>query len=65
MVVVVLSGFVGRYLFVRIPKQMRGVGALRRDLEARAQDPGAAYAEGLPPPLARVEALDAAARPCG
>ena len=61
MVVVVLSGFVGRYLYVRIPKTMRGVELSAADLEARATEIRAQLlAENLPAPsLAAVEALDA------
>jgi hypothetical protein len=61
MVVVVLSGFVGRYLYVRIPKTMRGVELSAADLEARAAEiRGQLQAENLPASsLAAVEALDA------
>lgn len=61
MVIVVLSGFVGRYLFVRIPKTMRGAQLSAADLEARAGEiRGQLAAEGLAPAqLAEVEALDA------
>ena len=38
MVVVVLSGFVGRYLYVRIPKTLRGVELSAADLEARVAE---------------------------
>lgn len=37
MVVVVLSGFIGRYLFVRIPRSIRGNELARGDLDARAE----------------------------
>ena len=36
MVLVMLSGFVGRFLFVRIPKTIRGVELTRTELEARS-----------------------------
>ncbi len=64
MVVVVLSGFVGRYLYVRIPKTIRGAELSAGDLEARAAEIRAQLAaEGLPPAqLAEVEALDAPPR---
>ena len=38
MVLVVVSGFVGRYLYVRIPKTIRGEELSRAELEARAAD---------------------------
>ncbi len=38
MVAVVLSGFVGRFLFVRIPRSIRGVELTRAELDARAAD---------------------------
>jgi len=61
MIIVVLSGFVGRYLYVRIPKTMRGAELSAGDLEARAAEIRARLvAEGLPAAaLAEVEALDA------
>jgi hypothetical protein len=37
MVAVVLSGFIGRYLFVRIPRTLRGSEMSRADLEAQAE----------------------------
>ena len=49
MVVVVLSGFVGRYLYVRIPKTLRRRGALRRGPGgARRRDPGDAVRRRTP-----------------
>ena len=59
MVVVVLSGFVGRYLYVRIPKTLRGVELSAADLEARvAEIRETLSAAGLPPvELARLEAV--------
>ncbi len=38
MVLVVLSGFVGRYLFVRIPKTIRGTELDRAEIEERARE---------------------------
>jgi hypothetical protein len=37
MVIVVLSGFVGRYLYVRIPRSIRGNEMTRAELDARAE----------------------------
>ncbi|MFN7980521.1 MAG: hypothetical protein U0Q11_01555 [Vicinamibacterales bacterium] len=37
MVVVMLSGFVGRYLYVRIPRSIRGTELTRSDLDARSE----------------------------
>lgn len=49
MVTVVLSGFVGRYLYVRIPKTIRGVELTQTQLEARARElSGRIAAEKLP-----------------
>jgi hypothetical protein len=61
MVLVVLSGFVGRYLFVRIPKTMRGAELSAGELEERAGEIRAQLAaEGLPPvQLDQVETLAA------
>ena len=36
MVIVMLSGFVGRYLYVRIPRSLRGVELTRAELDAQA-----------------------------
>jgi hypothetical protein len=38
MVVVVLSGFIGRYLYVRIPRTIRGTELTRTELDARATE---------------------------
>ena len=38
MVVVGLSGFVGRYLYVRIPRSMRGIEISRAELDRRADE---------------------------
>jgi hypothetical protein len=61
MVVVVLSGFVGRYLFVRIPRTLSGIEMTRADVDARAAELSVELAEvGLPPTLlARVEEFEA------
>lgn len=37
MVIVMLSGFVGRYLYVRIPRSIRGTELTRGDLDARSE----------------------------
>ncbi len=37
MVIVALSGFVGRYLYVRIPRSLRGAELTRAELDARAE----------------------------
>lgn len=38
MVAVVLSGFMGRYLYVRIPKSIRGTELTREEIEARLRE---------------------------
>ena len=54
MVLVVLSGFVGRYLYVRIPKTLRGTEISLEELDARAIElKGQLAAEGLPTALLR------------
>ena len=45
MVVVMLSGFVGRYLYVRIPRSIRGTELTRGDLDARAESLNVEIAE--------------------
>jgi hypothetical protein len=45
MMTVMLSGFVGRYLFVRIPKTIRGTELTREDIAARADAMKARLAE--------------------
>jgi hypothetical protein len=37
MVIVMLSGFAGRYLYLRIPRGLRGIELSRQELEARAE----------------------------
>ena len=60
MVLVVLSGFVGRYLYVRIPKTLRGTELSLEELDARAIELKAELAaRGLPTPLLRrIEELE-------
>ena len=54
MVLVVLSGFVGRYLYVRIPKSLRGTEISLEELDARAIElKGQLAAGGLPTALLR------------
>ncbi len=67
MVSVVLSGFVGRYFFVRIPKSIRGVELSYEEITARAAEIGARLAaRSLPSsviePIAQVEAALARSR---
>jgi hypothetical protein len=38
MLVVMVSGFVGRFLYVRIPRSIRGVELTRTELESRAEE---------------------------
>jgi hypothetical protein len=53
MVLVVLSGFVGRYLYVRVPKSIRGTELTYEELTQRAAELGAELSESpLPPKLA-------------
>ena len=60
MVGVVLSGFVGRYLYVRIPRTIRGVEMDRRAIEARTQELRRALVEMRVPSrlLARIEEME-------
>ena len=65
MVIVVLSGFVGRYLFVRIPRSLRGRELTRSELDARAESlkgeiADAVQSMGL---LRRVQAFEEAVVP--
>jgi len=54
MVLVVLSGFIGRYLYVRIPKSLRGTEISLAELDARAIElKGQLAAGGLPTALLR------------
>jgi hypothetical protein len=50
MVTVVLSGFVGRYLYVRIPRSLRGLELTRAELDARARELSARLTEAALPP---------------
>ncbi len=65
MVLVMLSGFVGRSLYIRIPKTMRGKELTRTELEERARELKARIAEStLPPALAtRLAAVERAIEP--
>jgi hypothetical protein len=65
MVVVVLSGFIGRYLFVRIPRSIRGSELARGELDARAESLKVEIADsaGSMEVLQRVEAFENAEVP--
>jgi hypothetical protein len=65
MVIVVLSGFVGRYLYVRIPRSIRGTEMTRAELDARAEElrSGIARSVDSPTMLARIEAFERSAVP--
>lgn len=53
MVLVVLSGFVGRYLYVRMPRSIRGTELSLEELTQRATELGAEMDEtGVPPAMA-------------
>lgn len=60
MVAVVLSGFVGRYLYVRIPRSIRGQELTQVELDARAAALARQIAEAQLPErlLARIDALE-------
>ena len=60
MIAVVLSGFVGRYLYVRIPRSLRGVELTRAELDARAEQLRVAVAAAALPArdLDRVAAFE-------
>ena len=60
MTLVVISGFMGRYLYVRIPKTIRGEELSQAEVEERARELKARLNEsGLPPALiARIEAAE-------
>lgn len=60
MVAVTLSGFVGRYLYVRIPKSLRGLELSSTELDTRAHELAAELAAAeLPPSMrARIEAFE-------
>jgi hypothetical protein len=59
MVVVVLSGFIGRYLYVRIPRTLRGTEVSRQELDAHAQEllEDLAQTAGSTPWLERVRVI--------
>jgi hypothetical protein len=65
MVIVMLSGFIGRYLYVRIPRSLRGIELSRTELDQQATSlhdalvahPGAASL------LGRIESLERSAAP--
>jgi hypothetical protein len=52
MVIVMLSGFVGRYLYVRIPRSLRGTELTRAELDQAAADLRDRVAASVPPQLA-------------
>lgn len=64
-VTVVLSGFVGRYLYVRIPRSLRGTELTRAELDARAAGLGDGLARSVASPavLARLRAFELAEVP--
>ncbi|MFI5091076.1 MAG: hypothetical protein ACHQHM_04310 [Thermoanaerobaculales bacterium] len=65
MVLVTLSGFVGRYLYVRIPKTLRGQELTHAEIRARAEELKARLLESALPTnlLTRVDAFEAAVIP--
>jgi len=65
MIIVASSGFVGRYLYVRIPRSLRGTELTLGELQSRAEQLKAQLAaSGLPSWLiARVNALEERCRP--
>ncbi len=67
MILVVLSGFIGRYLYVRIPKTLRGTEISLEELDARAIElKGQLAAEGLATVLLRrIEELEQGSRSGG
>lgn len=62
MFLVVLSGFIGRYLFVRIPKTIRGNELSQAEIEERAREMRAQLQEANLPPrlLQRIEETETA-----
>jgi hypothetical protein len=60
MVSVMLSGFVGRYLYVRIPRTLRGVELTRGELDARATTLSLELAGSALPPavMAKIAAFE-------
>ena len=67
MALVVLSGFIGRYLYVRVPKTIRGNELTYGDLAARTAELTAELAgEGLPPGvIAKIDAFERHVAPGG
>ncbi|MBS1817965.1 MAG: hypothetical protein JSU08_08555 [Acidobacteria bacterium] len=67
MVIVMLSGFVGRFLFVRIPRSIRGSELTRSELDARAESLNGEIAESVQSMalLERVHAFEASVVPSG
>jgi len=65
MVIVVASGFVGRYLYVRIPRSIRGHELGHAELDAKADELRRRFSElELPPEMAtRIAAFEAASVP--
>ena len=65
MVIVMLSGFLGRYLYVRIPRSIRGNELTRAELDAQAQGLKGELAttSSLPDVMADVERFERAAVP--
>jgi hypothetical protein len=65
MMIVMLSGFVGRYLYVRIPRTLRGTELTRTELDQRADDlrTTLAASTGAGPWLEKISALEHAAAP--
>jgi hypothetical protein len=60
MVLVALSGFVGRYLYVRIPRTIRGVELTEAELADRAADLNDELVDNVPSALLdRIEAFEA------
>jgi len=59
MAIVVVSGFIGRYLYVRIPRTLRGAEVSRAEMDARAETLRAELADLTSPALlARIDALE-------
>lgn len=60
MILVMLSGFIGRYLYVRIPRGLLGAELTRAELDARADELGREIAHAALPEtlLARIQAFE-------
>jgi hypothetical protein len=67
MAAVMLSGFVGRYLYVRIPRTIRGTELTRAELDTEVQTlhSGLVATAGAGPLIDRIDALERAAAPAG